>query len=100
MNYETKCVTKYALGDEVVVRADLVNRKVYNMRGDPTGLFAVKDMLHLRGVPVKIVSVDTKYNQPYLCYKINEEPCGVRWTDEMFEGYVSDRDDINIEDYI
>ena len=64
---------KYKVGDEVIVRLDLIKDALYGKR-----VFAC-DMLRFKGEKVKISHV---FNHHYL---IHEDKGDWAWTDEMFE---------------
>ena len=79
-------VTKYKIGDKVIVREDLKGGKLY-------GYYSVnEDMFPLRG---KIVTIcDIGYN----FYILKEDIHKWSWTDKMFSGKVSE--DFNSEESI
>lgn len=92
--------TKYRIGDRVIVCEDLASNKVYKMDGNSSGLFAIREMLNLRGETVTISSIGLHYNPSGLCYEIEEPPKNVRWTDEMFSGLAVPADEIYVDEYI
>jgi len=77
-------MAKYAPGDRVLVRDDLVLRKVYYMDGCDIGDAVVEPMIRWKGQIVTIRSAT--------CGKYVLEEAGYWWTDDMFAG-LAEKDD-------
>jgi len=96
-------MSKYHVGDRVVVRDDLNTHTSYNMewRGAIPdgaylgGLVAVTQMLELAGRTVEIAEINDENHWATGTYKIcfdSLEPDGdFAWTDEMFSGLAEDQ---------
>ena len=77
-----KPLTKYKVGDEVVIRKDLKVGVEYKMRGRHSGTYIADRMLEFCGKKAKIrLACDDYY---ILCGE------GWHWTDEMFAGLASE----------
>jgi hypothetical protein len=72
---ESVKMSKYQVGDKVVVRSDLENK-------DYGGLYAMPSMVELAGETVTITNYDSVAND----YRISEDSGDWFWNNEMFEG--------------
>ena len=79
---------KYKVGDKVKIREDLNGDISYKSENNSrSGYLAVHEMLLNKGKNVTITET-VKYNIDH--YKIKEDNGKWKWTDEMFEGLVSE----------
>lgn len=78
MDNNGKLVTKYRVGDKVMVRDDLEIHKQYH-GGNSTSDCFVGEMAEWRGEVVEIGEVSENGK-----YEITGDPCSWNWTDDMF----------------
>ncbi|OME54080.1 hypothetical protein BSK59_15985 [Paenibacillus odorifer] len=76
-------MTKYQVGDKVVVRSDLQEDEQYSMINDSYTDIAVDEMVERAGKTVTIAAIEPEAG--HMSYSILEDSGYWSWTDEMFE---------------
>lgn len=77
-------MTKYQVGDKVIVRSDISLDAFYSMEDNLFSDIIVEEMVALAGKTVTIGEIYKPYCDEF-CYKILEDAGDWNWTDEMFE---------------
>lgn len=77
-------MSKYKVGDVVVIRSDLYMSGRYGKRG----LIVIGDMVKYRGMTREISKIDQEFDGEDTWYRLTDTPC--LWCDDMFEGLAED----------
>ena len=77
-------MSKYKVGDVVVIRSDLYMSERYGKRG----LIVIGDMVKYRGMTREISKIDREFDGEDTWYRLTDTPC--LWSGDMFAGLADD----------
>lgn len=83
-------MSKYKVGDVVVIRSDLYMGEHYGKRG----LIVIGDMVKYRGMTREISKIDQEFDGEDTWYRLTDTPC--LWCDNMFEGLAEDEPSVTV----